>query len=255
MASDDSQPPTTVAAFLKLHELEKYVEAFDEEGWDSLPQLQGIDEAGLMQLISDTKMKSGHAVRLRKALGMQATYSAPVEPPTDKQTGSPAATPTADGNNGAHEAATGTLTATAAHVYAKLSEQTMRGVLVHGTIIETWGDPVTKQPKLAFAADGKGFYCAVCPPPQHSEDGKRDAGRYFNNVWKHMGSKMHWKNFRLRVHGLQYDEGAWLKYTLGNQHGPERTKVCLLTYLLTYLYLPYLLTYLLTSLLTYRPGM
>ena len=52
-----SLPPTTVAAFLQLHDLERYAEAFEDEGWDSLPQLQGMDEAGLMQLITDVKMK------------------------------------------------------------------------------------------------------------------------------------------------------------------------------------------------------
>ena len=114
MSSNGSLPPTTVAAFLQLHDLERYAEAFEDEGWDSLPQLQGMDEAGLMQLITDVKMKSGHAARLRKALGMQlATGPAPVEPPANQQAqmDTPPVTPAADGA----QATTGTLTDTAAH--------------------------------------------------------------------------------------------------------------------------------------------
>ena len=61
-------PPTTVAEFLTVHSLQTYAAAFEEEGWDNLAQLQAMGAADLEQLIADTKMKSGHAARLRTAL-------------------------------------------------------------------------------------------------------------------------------------------------------------------------------------------
>ena len=39
-----------------------------------------------------------------------------------------------------------------------------------------------------------------------------------------MGSQVHWKTFRKQVHGLDFDEAAWQKYTGGNQYGPSRVK-------------------------------
>ena len=49
--------PSAVAEFLELHQLGAYAQAFDEEGWDSLPQLLTITVAALEQLIVDVKMK------------------------------------------------------------------------------------------------------------------------------------------------------------------------------------------------------
>ena len=61
MATADAQPsPRTVAELLAQHKLDSYSEAFAEEGWDDLQQLQSIDEVTLVQLISDVKMKSRH---------------------------------------------------------------------------------------------------------------------------------------------------------------------------------------------------
>ena len=45
--------PSTVTEFLELHQLGAYAQAFDEEGWDSLPQLLTITVAALEQLIVD----------------------------------------------------------------------------------------------------------------------------------------------------------------------------------------------------------
>ena len=39
-----------------------------------------------------------------------------------------------------------------------------------------------------------------------------------------MGSQVHWKTFRKQVHGLDFDEAAWRKYTDNNQYGPSRVK-------------------------------
>ena len=54
--------PATVQDFLALHALSQYADAFIDEGWDSLSQLLSLSEANLHVLITDTKMKSGHAV-------------------------------------------------------------------------------------------------------------------------------------------------------------------------------------------------
>ena len=54
---------------------------------------------------------------------------------------------------------------------------------------------------------------------------ERALGRSYANLYHHMGSKDHFTHFRCVVHGLPYDEAAWIKYTLGNNHGPQRSQV------------------------------
>ena len=63
----------SVSEFLQEAELHEYIGAFLEQGWDSLTQLKAITDADLALLIADVKMKSGHAARLRKALGLSQT--------------------------------------------------------------------------------------------------------------------------------------------------------------------------------------
>ena len=70
---------TTVRELLEQHELGQYAAAFDEEGWDSLPNLRAILAVDISQLVADTKMKSGHVVRLRVALGLPPASAAPHE--------------------------------------------------------------------------------------------------------------------------------------------------------------------------------
>ena len=71
----------TTATFLAEHDLSSYTAAFDEHGWDSLPALQDISDDDLKQLVTDVAMKSGHAARLRTALGKApaAAATAPTE--------------------------------------------------------------------------------------------------------------------------------------------------------------------------------
>ena len=71
----------TIATFLAKHELSSYTAAFDKHGWDSLPALQDISDDDLKQLVTDVAMKSGHAARLRTALGKApaAAATAPAE--------------------------------------------------------------------------------------------------------------------------------------------------------------------------------
>ena len=71
----------TTATFLAEHDLSSYTAAVDEHGWDSLPALQDISDDDLKQLVTDVAMKSGHAARLRTALGKApaAAATAPAE--------------------------------------------------------------------------------------------------------------------------------------------------------------------------------
>ena len=55
-------------------------------------------------------------------------------------------------------------------------------------------------------------------------EGSRVTGRYFTNLWTHMGTTEHWSSFRKQVSGMDFDQVIWLKYTCGNQHGPIRAK-------------------------------
>ena len=75
------QMSQTTATFLAEHDLSSYTAAFDEHGWDSLPALQDISDDDLKQLVTDVAMKSGHAARLRTALGKApaAAATAPAE--------------------------------------------------------------------------------------------------------------------------------------------------------------------------------
>ena len=155
-AAEEIAVPSTVAEFLQLHQLDKYAEAFEEEGWDSLQQLRSLSTAALEQLIDDTKMKSGHAFRLREALGGAAPSAAggaaeaavpKASPPSSDAPPQPAGQPA--------------LTGPAAKVYAKISESTLMSELQQGNIIETWADPLTKDPVFAFSQDGNSFYCKI----------------------------------------------------------------------------------------------
>ena len=164
-------------------------------------------------------MKSGHAFRLRDVLGKNGAALPPAGPG--------GAVPAAAERSPFHPPPPPeqqALDGHAAKAYAKLTETTVIGELVHGTVIETWADPATTKPVVALSQDGNSFYCSICPMPQRSEDGKRSCGRYFCNLFVHMGSQVHWKTFRKQVHGLDFDEAAWQKYTGGNQYGPSRVK-------------------------------
>ena len=59
--------PSSVAELLQRAELTQYAAAFEEEGWDSVTHLLNIKEEQLAVLITDVKMKSGHALRSASA--------------------------------------------------------------------------------------------------------------------------------------------------------------------------------------------
>ena len=65
------EPPATVAELLEQAHLSQYAAAFEEHGWDDVPQLFAINESELITLMSDTNMKSGHRARLLRALGKE----------------------------------------------------------------------------------------------------------------------------------------------------------------------------------------
>ena len=225
MQAEERIEPSSVAEFLGLHQLDSYAAAFDEEGWDSLQQLRTVDASALEQLITDVKMKSGHAFRLRAALGKGGAAQPAAEVVAG---GAPGVVPgpAQHGAAGLPTPAPGqeTLTGPAAKAAAKMVEMTIVGELVHGNIVETWANPATNVPVVAFSQDGDSFYCRLCPVPRRSDDGKRACGRYFCNMFVHLGSNIHWTQFRKQVHGFAYDEALWQKYTDGNQYGPSRAK-------------------------------
>ena len=83
--------PETIATFLATHELSSYAAACEEHGWDSLPALQAISDDDLKQLVADVEMKSGHAARLRSALGKAPPAAA--APPAQSTPGAVPAMP------------------------------------------------------------------------------------------------------------------------------------------------------------------
>ena len=83
--------PETIATFLATHDLSSYAAACEEQGWDSLPALQAISDDDLKQLVADVEMKSGHAARLRSALGKAPPAAA--APPAQSTPGAVPAVP------------------------------------------------------------------------------------------------------------------------------------------------------------------
>ena len=55
-------------SFLAELGLAAFVAAFDDQGYDSLATLRALNSSEFHQLVKDTDMKGGHAVRLRHAL-------------------------------------------------------------------------------------------------------------------------------------------------------------------------------------------
>ena len=96
-------PPSTVAQFLERAELSQYAEAFELQGWDSLPQLVKITPQDLAILITDVKMKSGHIRRLHAALGVVAAPAAEVAAATAAPGMAPSAGPAEPSAGGAQE--------------------------------------------------------------------------------------------------------------------------------------------------------
>jgi hypothetical protein len=209
-------PPTTVAELLSLHELDRYAAAFDEHGWDSLKRLLAISEPDLHKLISDVQMKSGHQCGLRAALGKPAAPTATAAP-TPPAVAAPQPPPP-PAQQDALQAKM------AAQLYGKLAETDVGGIRLHGTTIETWANPANGEPTLLFT-DEQNYLCRVCPTPKRSQGvGTRTCGRYFTNVYQHLGSEQHWKACRHKFLGLPFDHTAWYTFTQGNQHGPARVK-------------------------------
>ena len=59
------EEPTSVSELLQRAELGQYAAAFEDQGYDSMSQLCGINEEDLVDLIREVKMKPGHVKRLR----------------------------------------------------------------------------------------------------------------------------------------------------------------------------------------------
>ena len=144
--------PTTVTEFLNKHGL-PYAAAFEENGHDHLPSLLEASEEDLATVISDVKMRSGHAMRLRKipARHVSATPLASSPPP-------PAAEPPASAPQSDPAQLRGDDPNAQAHMHKLLMAQNPFGNFIHGNIAETYCDPVTEKPTVIMA-NKKRFYC------------------------------------------------------------------------------------------------
>lgn len=221
--------PETVGDFLKEHSLSKYADALEEHGWDSLSHLQAISDHGLQQLIADVAMPSGHAARLRNALGKPSAATA--APPTMPGAVPAAPAATAASQPGQEAAACALDAAGSAELqkklFNKLLETDLMGQLAHGTTIQTYQAP-TGGEVMIRVVDQKQFYCICCPIPNGSKladkGGARSSGNSMSNILSHLGSKEHFTRFRLRAFDQAFDQEEWTKFTMGNRHGPARTK-------------------------------
>ena len=151
-----------MAEFLEAVELSQYLNAFTEEGWDSVSHLRCLGEGDLAQLIADTQMKSGHAARLRSALG-RAIVSQPapappappaplmahvsVEPSVLPSSTVPATPPKPSVDSDSYRKDE------ARDFRAKLFEWgPTSGDYVHGTIVQTYQNPATNTPIIVTNA-------------------------------------------------------------------------------------------------------
>ena len=225
--------PATVQDFLAQHTLSQYADAFIEEGWDSLAQLLSLSEVNLQVLITDTKMKSGHATRLRTALeevrwahaapsgyGVPAGQQLPPLPwPPHQQPPPQQPPPQQPPPQQPSEPAAGvppteeTLGALQQHFYEKLVSVGPLGEPKHGTIVQTYNNPMEPgEVYIKLALQGNLFYCCCCPWPPGSVDGARAAGNSYSNIWSHMGSRAHWERHRRRAIALAPDISTTLPY-------------------------------------------
>ena len=98
--------PTSVSELLQRAQLQQYVAAFEEQGYDSLSQLHGITDEDLTELIADVNMKKGHVKRLLEALGRKGSAGGSSTAPAAPATAMPAAAqpqPAAPENAGQHD--------------------------------------------------------------------------------------------------------------------------------------------------------
>ena len=203
--------PETVGDFLKEHSLSKYADALEEHGWDSLSHLQAISDHGLQQLIADVAMPSGHAARLRNALGKPSAATA--APPTMPGAVPAAPAATAASQPGQEAAACALDAAGSAELqkklFNKLLETDLMGQLAHGTTIQTYQAP-TGGEVMIRVVDQKQFYCICCPIPNGSKladkGGARSSGNSMSNILSHLGSKEHFTRFRLRAFDQAFDQ-------------------------------------------------
>ena len=72
----------SVEQLLTKYELLVYSSAFQEQGYDSLSQLQSITEIELQELITAVGMVAGHVARLRRAVNLPSQAAAPPAPPS-----------------------------------------------------------------------------------------------------------------------------------------------------------------------------
>jgi hypothetical protein len=159
--------PETTATFLAKHELSSYTAAFDEHGWDSLPALQDISDDDLKQLVTDVAMKSGHAARLRTALGKApaAAAAAPAEngPAVPAVLAAPAVAGQLDQGPPYQLVPTSAdATALQKQLQDKLMQGDMLGGLQHGSTIQTYQAPNGGEVMIRLV-DKQLHYCICCP--------------------------------------------------------------------------------------------
>ena len=218
--------PETIATFLATHELSSYAAACEEHGWDSLPALQAISDDDLKQLVADVEMKSGHAARLRSALGKAppAAAAPPAQSTPDAVPAMPA-DPAAGQPGQGVPAAPSSAEAAAAQkkLHDKLLQMDLLGALEHGTTIQTYQIP-NNGPVTLRVMCNKVYFCLVCPVGQKlaANNGARACGLAMCNAIDHLASNIHWTHHRKDAFGLPYDEAAWTQFTLNNKHGPSR---------------------------------
>ena len=114
------------------------------------------------------------------------------------------------------------MTQPVATLQRKLEQKLLRAVPLGETYQAPNGGELVIQIVDAFT-----FNCVCCPAPLQTTTagaGSRPTGPSFCSVLHHMGTKEHFTNFRQRCFHLPFDELAWLNYSIGNQHGPQRAK-------------------------------
>ena len=206
--------------------MSSYAAACEEHGWDSLPALQAISDDDLKQLVADVEMKSGHAARLRSALGKAPPAAA--APPAQSTPGAVPAVPAAPAAGQPGQgvpAAPSSVEAAAAQkkLHDKLLKHDLLGGLEHGTTIQTYQMPNNGSVTLRVMCN-KVYFCLVCPVGQKlaANNGARACGLAMCNAIDHLASNIHWTHWRKAAFDLPYDEAAWTQFTMNNKHGPSR---------------------------------
>ena len=214
MASD-------VPAFLAAAGLESFAAAFIEHGYDSVDDLRALDGEAIAELACAVGLKSGHVAKLKRALRPAAPLPAAAPAATASTDEAAHAGPTPQPPVAAAASSQNGTTPQAdlqQPLVTKLFATNEFGAYKEGNIHTVYAH--NGSPCIHVLQDSK-YRCVICPTQAGKSD-VRSQGLAHGNTLHHMGSKVHFENFRKMVTGEQPSPSEYEQWTRFNRHGTRR---------------------------------